>query len=277
MILEPRHSDLVQAFDELAPDYDSLYSSRVNPMMAWMRRENLGLLQEIFPGGSWLLEIGSGTGEEAVALAQAGYTVLASDISPAMVRRTAAKVLEAGLGDRVTSVVLAASQIDALLPMTHFDGAFSSFGSLNLEPDLNRFVSALSRLLKPGANFVCTVVARWCLFEQLWFLSHGQPRLGMRRLRKGWQIASLSGAGEKNVLIPVRPFTARALKKIFQPYFVLERQFSLPLLLPPPYLARLYTRFKRQFDRLLPLERRLRTLWPLRGTGDHLALVFRRQ
>jgi cyclopropane fatty-acyl-phospholipid synthase-like methyltransferase len=59
--------------------------------MAWMRRENVTLLEDTFPRGSRLLEIGCGTGDEALYLARRGRIVLATDISPRMAAETLAK------------------------------------------------------------------------------------------------------------------------------------------------------------------------------------------
>ena len=82
--MENAHSDLAQAFDAIAPGYDAAYGPQANRVMAWMRAENLALLEAIFPVGAHLLEIGCGTGEEAIHLAGHGRTVLATDIARAM-------------------------------------------------------------------------------------------------------------------------------------------------------------------------------------------------
>ena len=86
--MENPHSDLAQAFDVIAPGYDAAYGPQANRVMAWMRAENLALLEATFAVGAHLLEIGCGTGEEAIHLAGHGRTVLATDISPARVAIT---------------------------------------------------------------------------------------------------------------------------------------------------------------------------------------------
>ena len=100
----PDYREIAHAFDVVAGDYDAVYGSEGNAVMTWMRRESLALLYEAFPLGSHLLEIGCGTGEEAVALAQAGRRVLATDISPQMAARTQAKAQDVGVKDRVTAL-----------------------------------------------------------------------------------------------------------------------------------------------------------------------------
>lgn len=271
------YSTTAQAFDTVAADYDTAYGPEGNAVMAWLRRESLALLQDTFPPGSRLLEIGCGTGEEALHLARTGRTVLATDVSPAMAARTDAKARAAGLAGRVTALALPAGRLDAILPQEPFDGAYASFGGLNCEPDLAGLAQALARLLKPGAAFVCSVMARWCPFEIAWFLLHGRPRTAFRRLRRGWQPAPVAGLGGVQVTVSTRYLSVGDVARAFAPAFAVERMLALPLLLPPPYLDDLFRQRRALFDRLEGCERRLRGRWPWRLFGDHVALVLRRR
>lgn len=274
--LPPDYGQVAAAFDRIAPGYDTVYGPGGNDMMAWLRRESLALLQTTFPRGSRLIELGCGTGEEALALARAGYTILATDLSPRMAAVTAAKARAAGLQDRVTVLALPAGHLAALRPPLLFDGAYASFGSLNCEPALSRLAAGLAGLLRPGAAFVCSVMARWCPFELAWFLLHGQPRPAFRRLRPGWQPAPVAGLAGVRAAVPVRYLAVNDIKAAFAPFFSLERCLSLPLFLPPPYLAELYQHRRRFFDRLEVWEKRLRRRRPWCWLGDHIALVLRK-
>ncbi len=273
--MKAKYLNTARAFDAIAPDYDAVYGPAGNTVMAWLRRESLALLQETFPPGSRLLEIGCGTGDEALCLARAGYTILATDVSPAMAAQTRAKACAAGLADRVTALALPAGRLNALRPADPFDGAYASFGVLNCEPNLPLLNAALARLLQPGAAFVCSVMARWSPFEIAWFLLHARSRAAFRRLRQGWQSASVAGAEGAQANVAVRYLSVGEMARAFAPAFIIERTFSLPLLLPPPYLDNLFRRYRGLFGRLEPWERRLRERWPWRTMGDHVALVLR--
>ena len=274
--LPPAYGQVADAFDRIAPGYDTVYGPGGNEIMRWLRRENLALLQTTFPHGSRLIELGCGTGEEALVLACAGYTILATDLSPLMAALTAAKARAAGLQDRVTTLALPAGHLAALRPPLPFDGAYASFGSLNCEPALPHLAAGLARLLPPGAAFVCSVMARWCPFELIWFLLHGQPRPAFRRLRPGWQPAWVAGLDGVRAAVPVRYLTVKDITATFAPFFSLERTLSLPLFLPPPYLAELYQRRRGFFARVEVWEKRVRQRRPWCGMGDHIALVLRR-
>ena len=107
--MKPSYSDTGRAFDAVAPYYDALYGPQRNAVMTWMRQQSLTLLKATFPRSSHLLEIGCGTGDEAVALAKAGRRVLATDISPKMAALTLAKARAAGVGDHVVLVLRSVS------------------------------------------------------------------------------------------------------------------------------------------------------------------------
>ena len=274
--MKPDHRTTSQAFDAVAPDYDAVYGPEGNAVMTWLRQESLALLKATFPPGSRLLEIGCGTGDEALHLARRRHTVLATDISPAMAAQTQSKARAAGLAGRVTALAVPAGGLATLRPRRPFDGAYASFGTLNCEPDLDAVAAALARLLRPGGRFVCSMMARWCPFEVAWFLLHARPRAAFRRLRRGWQSMPVAGEAGRQASVAARYLSVGDVARAFGPALVVERTLSLALLLPPPYLDDVFRRHRRLFARLEGWERRLRERWPWRTMGDHVALVLRK-
>jgi SAM-dependent methyltransferase len=270
---------LARAFDALAIDYDRFYGAEGNQAMGWLRGENLALLEATFPPGSSLLEIGCGTGEEALYLARAGYHITATDVSPQMVDITRRKAVAAGLGEHITTRTRPAGQLVDLATPASFDGAYASFGSLNCEPDLPRLAAALDTQLKAGAPFICSVMARISPFEITWYMAHLRPRMALRRLRSGWQQASLTGptADHSRVEVPVRYLSTGELAAAFSPFFTISRSIGLGLFIPPPYLDRIFRRRRPLWGRIATIERRLRHRRPWRGMGDHIALEFRKR
>jgi ubiquinone/menaquinone biosynthesis C-methylase UbiE len=265
-----------QAFDQAARNYDALYQA--NPIMAWMRRENLATLRDTFAPGSRLLEIGCGTGDEALALSRAGYRIVATDISPAMVQAAHTKA-RAGGADKVTWLALPAGQLADLAGdygPGSFDGAYASFGALNCEPDLAPVAAALERLLRAGAALVCSVMNRWCAWEIGWALSHLRPGRAFRRLGRGWIDAGLASP-EGRLSVPTRYYSPRGFARLFGPRFRVRQVRGLPVFLPPPYLAHLLDRHSDLFRRLEGIERRLGHRYPFRCLGDHTLLVLVRE
>lgn len=274
--MKQSYLETARAFDAVASSYDAVYGPQGNAMMTWMRRESLALLKATFPPGSYLLEIGCGTGEEAVALARCGRRVLATDISPKMAALTQAKARTGGVGDQVVAISTAAADVVALQPPVPFDGAYASFGALNCEPHLGRLGLALAQLVRPGGAFVCSVMGRYCPFEIAWFLLHRRPGVAFRRLSRGWQPAPVASPENVEITVATRYLTVHDIGQAFSPAFCVEQTLSLPLLLPPPYLDAVFRKYRGLFRYLGHLERALRGRWPWRLWGDHVALVLRK-
>ncbi|HZD04226.1 MAG TPA: class I SAM-dependent methyltransferase, partial [Longimicrobiales bacterium] len=84
----------VRAFDHTAGRFDERFGAWRS--VAAQRRAVRRFLVDTFPPGAWLLELGAGTGEDALFLLRRGYRVLPTDGSPRMVERATEKLRDAG-------------------------------------------------------------------------------------------------------------------------------------------------------------------------------------
>jgi demethylmenaquinone methyltransferase/2-methoxy-6-polyprenyl-1,4-benzoquinol methylase len=136
-------------FGRVAPRYDllnHLLSGSLDRL--WRRRLARGL---DLPPGSRVLDLCSGTGDQARALARRGYRVAAGDFCLPMLTRSRRK-FERPPSD--PSPRPAPLQADALrLPFgdRRFDGATVSFGLRNVA-DVDRALAELARVLRPGGE-----------------------------------------------------------------------------------------------------------------------------
>jgi SAM-dependent methyltransferase len=86
-------------FDAAAPTYDTTFTgTRLGRWLRGLVRERLG---ELFAAGDHVLELGCGTGEDAVWLARRGVLVTATDASPGMLAVARAKAEAAGVAERI--------------------------------------------------------------------------------------------------------------------------------------------------------------------------------
>ena len=108
----PRLRDTQDAFDSVAADYDGLRGN--NDLIQDMRTEMWRWLERTFPSGSRLIDLGCGTGLDAVHLAGNGYRVTATDWSPLMVQRTSERASAQGLDDRVRALNIGAHELERL-------------------------------------------------------------------------------------------------------------------------------------------------------------------
>jgi SAM-dependent methyltransferase len=243
-------------FDAVAASYDGAFSDRaLGQMLRAAVRERL-----TFAPGERVLELGCGTGEDAVWLAGRGVDVVATDSSPAMLALARAK---AGGAVTFEQLELAAPRIDG-----RFDGAFSNFGALNCVEDRRPLARALGEAVRPGGRVVLVVMGPVCAWEIAWHLAQGSGRTAFRRLRSGAD-AHVGGGAHVRVWYP----SPGRLRRELAPWFGQVELAPLGLLVPPTYLADLVDRHPVLFARLARLERRL----PLPWLADHYAAVFERR
>src|SRR5206468_4442510 len=139
----------------LADRYDRVpMENRINRLM---RRASLARLLAAFPPGSRILEIGCGTGEEALALADRGVDVVALDVSEEMLRIARSKAVDRRLSDRVQFRWGHARDLRSMEGSlgTEFDGGYASF-SLAYEPDLRPVGDGLHAVLREDARFLAS-------------------------------------------------------------------------------------------------------------------------
>ena len=263
--------DAASAYDAYARQYDSLLDE--NRINAYMRQELDAILASSFGPGSRLLELGCGTGDEAIAMAGQGCEVVASDPSPEMIEIATRKVRERGLEGHVRFFAARARDLDGLsggpLEGAPFDGAYASF-SLSYEPDLTPVSRALASLLRPAGQCVIAAMNRLCAVEWAAALVGARPALAGRRLRRG--TAHKVGA----FVTLVYPRTATEMARAFRPAFRLERVRALPVVLPPHYANRALSQWPSLVELFEHADPHLGRLPLLRLLGDHTVLRFRR-
>lgn len=250
------------AFDAIADRFDERFTPWLS--VAAQRRAVRAALEKAFTPGARVIEIGGGTGEDALWLANRGRQVLSTDASPGMVRLASAKL--AGRSGSSAEVCAAEhlGEIDG-----PFDGAFSNFAGLNCVADLRPFARGLARLLRPGAPALLVIFGRCCPGEWLVETLRGRSRNVFRRLASGDQPARLGGR-DFTVRYHRRPDLERAMAPWFRPT---GRQ-GVGVFVPPSAAEPWISRHPRLLGALEAMDRRLAA--PLAAMGDHILYRFER-
>jgi len=247
-----------------------------NPIHAYIRRESLATLKSVFTRPARLLEFGYGTGTEAISLAREGFEIVGVDPSPAMRERAREKARTTGVLERCDFRLGSTADAHALAEEfgeASFDGAFSTLGPLNCEPDLPQFARSLQRALRPRSALVALVVNRFCAWETLLYLGAGRFRKAFRRQAAGWSVFPMDSTGRA---LPVFTYTPASFERAFGGRFLLERCFALPVILPPPYAAARLETLGGLLGILERADERLRGAWPAAWLSDHFEAVLRR-
>jgi len=259
--------DTRAAFDSVAATYDGPRGN--NDLVQDMRREMWRWLDESFPRESRLIDLGCGTGLDAVRMAERGHEVLAIDWSPRMVERTHGRAAGARVSDRVHTASIGAHELERVEAGSSFDGIYSNLGALNCLPELTSVSRECARLLKPGGRLVFTVIGRWCPWEMAYYACRADwSRIKVRFARR------MTPVGMNGHTVWTRYWTPRELYRRFTREFALVHCRAVCLFAPPPYITGFRDRHPAGFERLWRWDRRVGG-WPLlRSLGDHFLIVM---
>jgi SAM-dependent methyltransferase len=267
--IEARLLDTRRAFDSVAATYDGPQGN--NALIQRLRKRLLATVITRVPAGGRLLDLGCGAGLDAAYLAGRGYTVVATDWSPAMVARTRERAAAEGLATSITAVTLGIHELDEL-NAAPFDGIYSDLGPFNCVPDLDAAARSCARLLRPGGVLIISAIGRVCPWEIAGYALRGQFRRATVRFARR---AVPVGLNQRTVW--TRYYTPRAFARHFAPAFALTTYRALALAAPPPYFDGFAARHPRLADALWRLDDRVGALPVLRDMGDHFMLVLTRR
>lgn len=264
------------AFDKIAPQYDVEFTQ--TPLARLLREAVWARLGQHFQAGMHVLELGCGTGEDAIWLAKNGVRVTATDIAPAMLNVTRQKAEQFGVANRIETMVLdAAAPRSGVMSARNgsrtrmYDGAYSNFGALNCVKDLQPITRALSDWVKPRGKMVLVFINRRCAWEIGWHMLHLKPRVAFRRLRRGG-VDAWVGQSVVHAWYP----SIGQIERAFAAGFKVARVIGLGVFLPPSYLEDVIASRPRLFRALARLERRTSTAFLLSRFADHVIVEFER-
>jgi ubiquinone/menaquinone biosynthesis C-methylase UbiE len=187
-------------FEQIAPQYAVLWSDtergRAQRQRVW--RE----LDRLFHPGDQVLDLGCGTGDDALYLASRGVNVLGIDSADGMIKIARERGVEAW--------PIAIEEMSWLHRefAGAFDGALSNFGALNCIQDLTSVSADLAQLVRPGGRLALCVMSRFCWSDH-------------RNLIARW----LGHATWRGIDVHYR--SARSIARTFAPYFVLQKKISI--------------------------------------------------
>lgn len=240
-------------FDRLAPDYDALWTR------SWVGRSQREAvwrwLDPLVKRGDKILDLGCGTGEDALHLGKLGAQVEAIDASAEMVRIACKR--------GVSARTLRVEYLDQVKGA--FDGAISNFGALNCVQDLKPVSRSLARLIHRGGFLALCLMGRCCAWEIGHFLRRRSLSEAFRRWRRAGCWSSIG--------LQINYPSIRHLTGIFRPAFQLSQWIGIGVCVPPSYVNALS---RATIGCLAKIDQHLAHWYGLRALADHRLLVFKR-
>jgi SAM-dependent methyltransferase len=241
-----------QGFDRIATEYTNLWTGT---KAGQLQREAVWrYTAHLFPPRSRVLDLGCGTGDDALMLEARGVHVIGIDASAEMVR----VACERGIDARHCAIENIGD-----VPGT-FHALGSNFGALNCIENLSDLRQPFAQAVNPGGWLVVCLMSRVCLWETIWYMRNGSFRKATRR----WNGEAKSSVAER-VFYP----TVRSVCRAFAPDFTLASVHGVGFAVPPSYVTGIPNS---TIDRLAALDRHVAS-WPIfRSLSDHQLLIFRK-
>ena len=267
----PTSEAVREAFNQVATSYDDDWTESVIGRL--QRAAIWRTIDGLYQSGDRVLDLGCGTGVDAMHLAAQDIRVHGIDLAPAMVAVAKRRAGDTRLAERVTFQALGIEDLALLDDEGPFDGVISNFSPLNCVRDLGPVAAHLGRLVKPGGKMALCVMSSFCLWESLWYPLTAQLYKASRRWRANNPTASVGSEDEFPVYYP----KVKELRAVFGPWFRVARLEGVGVFVPPSYLEPWAQRVPRLMQTLGALDR-LVVRWPVfRAMGDHRLLIFERR
>jgi ubiquinone/menaquinone biosynthesis C-methylase UbiE len=261
---------VAKAFDSASEEYD--FTIGQNYINRFIRKVSIQTLLKYVKKEDVLLEVGCGTGKEAVTISKHVSKIYATDISDSMLRLLSLRIKSLSLDKKIIPIKMSASEVSNIARITEdkINVIYSFNGALNCEPNLNKFAFEAYSLLPEGGYLICSVRNILCISEML---IHGLIFQMKKATPRKVQPMMISVGGYD---IPAMYYYPHRFIEYFKKYFTLVEMRALPVLVPPAYLSNYYVRLGRIRYVLEKLEKYLAGYFPLCMLGDQTLFVFRK-
>lgn len=251
-----------KAFTAQSGIFDAIYSD--NTIVNYKRERVRAHVLKYLKPGAHILELNSGTGEDAVFFAQKGCTVHATDIAEGMQRQLQQKVQKCQLQHLITNEQCSFTQLQQLKNAVQYDYVFSNFAGLNCTGELDKVLLSLPPLLKPGGRVTLVILPKFCLWESL-LLFKGLFKTATRR----WFSKNGVKAHVEGTYFTCWYYNPTYIINTLKSEFAVLAVEGLCTIVPPSYLEGFAEKHPLSYKLLTRLENRFKNSWPWKYIGDY--------
>lgn len=268
--METNEQRAAAAFTRQSGIFDDRFGR--NTIVQYKRERVRGLVEKYLLPSASILELNSGTGEDAIWFAEHGHRVHATDLSSGMQGVLRNKVEIKGLQQAISTERCSFTQLESLTQKGPYDLIFSNFAGLNCTGELSKVLGSFENLLKPEGLVILVILPKQCLWEFL-LLFRGKFRTAFRRFFSN-RGTTARVEGEEFTCWYYNPsFITGKLKKSFR-LLCIEGLCSL---VPPSYIEQFPEKYPFVYRFLRKGEDRLKNKWPWNRIGDYYIIAFQKK
>jgi ubiquinone/menaquinone biosynthesis C-methylase UbiE len=257
------------AFSTQSAVFDQLYAQ--DAIINYKRFRVRAHIEKYLPPRSNMLELNSGTGEDAIYFAKKGHTVHATDIAIGMQEKLIEKRNANNLANKITTELCSFTQLAGLKNRGPYDYIYSNFAGLNCTNQLDTVLLSLAPLVKPGGYISLVILPKFCLWETLLIFRGAYTTATRRFFSKNGRVANVEGAQFKCWY-----YNASFVQKTLKNHFTPIAHEGLCTLVPPSYISSFAEKHPGTFAVLTKLENKLKSKWPWRNVGDYYIITLRK-
>ena len=258
------------AFSRQSAVFDDQY--RHNSIIQYKRERVRDHVAQYLTINSNILELNSGTGEDAIWFAEQEHTVHATDISIGMQEVLKNKISVSGLDEKISTELISFTQLENLKQQGPYDLIFSNFAGLNCTGELDKVLQSLSPLLKPKGIVTLVILPKFCLWEFL-LLFKGRFKTAFRRLFSSKGVT----AHIEGEYFRCWYYNPSYIKKQLQDQFNALVVEGLCTLVPPSYMEGFAEKYPKLFSFLKQKEAKWKTRWPWKNIGDYYIISLQKK
>lgn len=261
---------VARAFTQQSKIFDELYAGDL--IIQYKRQRVREHLIKYLSAGQFILELNSGTGEDAIWMAQQNCKVHATDISVGMQRVMEQKVRAYRFEKLISNELCSFTELEKLQEKGPFDMIFSNFAGLNCTGNLEKVLPSFSSLLNPKGIVTLVILPKFCLWEFL-LIFKGKLKTATRRLfSKNGRTANVEGINFKCWYYN----PSYVIKYLKNDFSVLSIE-GLCTLMPPSYIEHFPRKHPKLFSMLHKKEDAWNDYWPWKYIGDYYIISLQKK
>lgn len=259
-----------KAFSNQSASFDELYSG--NSIIQYKRDRVRNHVRKYLSPQSDILELNSGTGEDAIFFAKLGHHINATDISQGMQNIVKQKVENNNLQNNISTELCSFTELEKLQNKGPYDLIFSNFAGLNCTDKLPQVLSSFHLLLKSQGIVTLVILPKFCLWENLLMLK-GKFKTATRR----WFSRHGKKAHVEGVFFTCWYYNPSYVTNLLKEKFELLSVEGLCTIVPPSYIDEFAEKYPRSWKYLKTKEDKYKNKWPWKYIGDYYILSLRKR